>query len=149
MRVHPHLQHPQPAGPVVLPDRLVPLHVPVASEDVIDEDVQPAPVMLDVRDQLRDRCGILMVHDARRASPSGARDQLAGLLDRLGPADFRRPATPAAAAGRVDEEARAGKLDRDRPTGAASRAGDERHPRCLRHTIPRSTPERNSIAWAS
>ena len=57
MRVHAHLQHPQAAGPVVLPDRLVPLHVPVAAEDVVDEDVQPALLTLDVCDQLRDRPG--------------------------------------------------------------------------------------------
>ena len=40
--VRPHLQHPQAAVPVVLPQRLVPLHVLVAAEDVVDQHVETA-----------------------------------------------------------------------------------------------------------
>ena len=52
MRVHAHLQHPQPSGPVVLPERLVPFHVPVATEDVVHEHIEPPMVALDRRDEL-------------------------------------------------------------------------------------------------
>ena len=79
------------------------------------------------RNQLGDRGGVLVIDHERRPRPARRRDQLAGLLDRLGPADLGGPGRPAAAAGRVDVEARAGKLDRDRPAGAARRARDESH----------------------
>jgi hypothetical protein len=65
MRVHAHLQHPQPAGPVVLPKRLVPFHVPVAAEDVVDEDVQPAVVALDSCNELGNRGGVLVIDHHR------------------------------------------------------------------------------------
>ena len=80
-----------------------------------------------------------MIDHERRPRASRGRDQVAGLLDRLGPADLRGPGRPAAAAGRVDVEARAGKLDGDRTTGAARRARDERHSHRLGHlgTSPR------------
>src|SRR5438876_11935575 len=134
----------------MLPEWLVPLHIPVAAEDVVDEDVEPAPLALNVCDQLGNRCGILVVHHARRAVAPGSRDQLAGVVDRLGPADLRRPGTPTATAGRVDEESRASELDRDRPTCTASRACDECHARCLGHSkLTSSTPETSSIACAS
>ena len=91
MRVHAHLQHPQPARPVVLPERLVPFHVPVAAEDVVDEYVQPAVVALDSLDELGNRGGVFVIdHERRSGSPRG-RDQLSGLLDRLGPAHLRGP----------------------------------------------------------
>jgi hypothetical protein len=97
--VHAHLQHPQPAGEVVLPQRLAPLHVPVTAEDVVHEEIEPAVVALDARDELGNRVGVFVIdHERRRGAPR-ARDQLAGLLDRLGPADLGRPARPAAAAG--------------------------------------------------
>jgi hypothetical protein len=40
--VHPHAQHPQATGQVVLPHRGVPLCVAVAAEDVVDQDIQSA-----------------------------------------------------------------------------------------------------------
>ena len=73
MRVHAHLQHPQPAGPVVLPERLVPLHVPVAAEDVVDQNVEPALVALDARDQLGDRRGVFVIDHERRSGPARGR----------------------------------------------------------------------------
>ena len=91
MRVHAHLQHPQSAGPVVLPERLVPFHVPVAAEDVVDQDVEPAPVALDARDELGNRGRVFVVDHERRSGSARGRHQLAGLLDRLGPPDLRRP----------------------------------------------------------
>jgi hypothetical protein len=97
------------------------------AEDVVDEHVEPAPVALDARDQLSDRGWILVIDHERRALAVGCRYQLPGLLDRLGPADLRRPRRAAAAAGRVDEESGAGELDGDRPTGAAGRARNERY----------------------
>src|SRR4051812_37840652 len=115
----------------MLPEWLVPLHVPVAAEDVVDEDVEPASVALDVCDQLGNRCGILVVHHARKAVAPGSGDQLAGVLDRLGPAYLRRPGTPTATAGRVDDEPHASELDGDCTTGTASRACDECHARCF------------------
>ena len=88
VRVHAHLQHPQPAGPVVLPERLVPFHVPVAAEDVVDEDVEPALVALDAFDQLGNRGRVFVIDHERRPRASRGRHQLSGLLDRLGPADL-------------------------------------------------------------
>jgi hypothetical protein len=88
MRVHAHLQHSQAAGPVVLPQRPVPLHVAVASEDVVDKHVEPTPITLDLAHELRDGFGILVVDDACDAVAAGACDQLAGFFDRLGPADL-------------------------------------------------------------
>ena len=127
VRVYPHLQHPQPAGPVVLPERLVPLHVPVATKDVVDEHVKPPMVALDRRDELGNRGGVLVIDHQRRPRASRRRDQVPGLLDRLGPADLRRPGRPATATSRVDVKARTGKLDRDRTTGAARRPRNQPH----------------------
>ena len=39
MRVNAHAEHPQPTEEVVLPERLVPLRIPVAAEHVVDEYV--------------------------------------------------------------------------------------------------------------
>ena len=61
MRVDAHLQHPQPACPVVLPERLVPFHVPVAAEDVVDEDVQSALVALDSLDKLGNQLRVFVI----------------------------------------------------------------------------------------
>ena len=88
MGVHAHLQHPQPAGPVVLPQRLVPLGIPVAAEDVIDQHVQAAVLALDGREQLGDRRGVLVIDDEGRALSASSADPVAGLLDRLGPVDL-------------------------------------------------------------
>jgi hypothetical protein len=105
VRVHAHLQHPQPARPVVLPQRLVPLHVTVAAEDVVDEHVEPAVVTLDGGEQRGDLFRILVVDDEGGARPASGADQVAGLLDGLGPADLRWARHPAAAAGGVHEQA--------------------------------------------
>ena len=63
VRVDPHLEHAQAAVPVVLPQRLVPLHVLVAAEDVVDEHVEAAVFALDGADELRHGRGILVVDD--------------------------------------------------------------------------------------
>src|SRR5581483_8082041 len=115
------------------PERLVPLHVAIAAEDVVDEDVEPGVLPLDPRDELADRRRILVVDHERRAVAARGGQQLPGLLDRLGPADLRRPGSPATAAGGVDEEPCARELDGDRATGAAGGAGDERDRHLLVH----------------
>lgn len=112
----------------MLPEQLLPFHVAIAAEDVVDEYVEAAAIALDACDQLGDRDGILVVDDERGSRPAGRLQQLAGLLDGLRPIDLRRAGSAAAAAGCVDEEPRAGELDGDRPTCAAGRARDERDP---------------------
>ena len=71
--VHAHLEDPQPAVPVVLPQRLFPFGVPVTAEDVVHQDVEPAVLASDRRDQGGDRRGILVVDDARLAGPARRR----------------------------------------------------------------------------
>src|SRR5437870_2066029 len=66
VRVHAHLQHSQAAFPVVLPERLVPLHVAVAAEDVVDEHVEPAVLALDPRDEIGNGSRILVIDHERR-----------------------------------------------------------------------------------
>src|SRR5215469_3437840 len=90
--------------PVVFPQRLVPLHVPVTAEDVIDQHIQAALLTLDCRNQFGDRIRVLVVDDAGGARSARGADQLAGFLDGLGPVEFRGTGGPAAAAGRIDEE---------------------------------------------
>ena len=67
----PHLEHAQPAVPVVLPQRLVPLHVLVAAEDVVDEHVETAAFALDGVEELRHGRGILVVDDESCTRPAG------------------------------------------------------------------------------
>jgi hypothetical protein len=128
MRMNAHLQHPQPAGPGVLPERLVPFHVPVTAEDVVHEEIESAPLALDARDQLGNRGRVFVIDHERRPRVSRSSNQVSSLLDGLGPADLRRPPSPAAATSRVDVEARAGELDGDRTPCTAGRARHERDP---------------------
>ncbi len=118
--VHTHLQHPQATLPVVFPQRLVPLRVPVTAEDVIDRHIQAPLLTLDCGNHLGDRIRVLVINDAGGARSACGADQLAGFLDGLGPAEFRRTGGPAAAAGRVDEEPSPGQLDGDRPARTPS-----------------------------
>src|SRR5207247_483676 len=114
-------------------ERLVPFHVPVATEDVVDKYVEPPMIALDRRDELANRGWVLVIDHQRRPRASRRRDQVAGLLDRLGPANLRGPGRPTTATGRVDVKARTGKLDRDRTTCAARRPRNQPHSHCLGH----------------
>jgi hypothetical protein len=114
----------------VLPQRLVPLHVPVAPEDVVDQDIEAAALVLDGCHQGGDLAGILVINHSCGARPARRPDQVTGLLDRLRPADLGRPRRPAAAPCRIDEEPSAGQLDGNRAArapGSASHQGDQ-HP---------------------
>jgi hypothetical protein len=124
--VHAHLQHPQPAGPVVLPERPVPFHVPVTAEDVVHEEIESALLTLDARDQLGDGCRVFVIDHERHPRASCSPNQVSSLLDRLGPADLRRAGSPAAATRRVDVEAGPSELDGDRTACTARRAGHKR-----------------------
>jgi hypothetical protein len=66
--MHAHLQHPQPAGRVVLPERLIPFHVPVTAEDVVHEEIESTLLVLDARDQLGNRRGVFVI-DLRAPPP--------------------------------------------------------------------------------
>jgi hypothetical protein len=70
MGVHPHPQHPQATGEVVLPHRRVTLGVAVAAEDVVDQDVQAA--VLGLGDQAGHGRGVLVVNDQGCAAPTAA-----------------------------------------------------------------------------
>jgi hypothetical protein len=48
----------------MFPERLVPFHVPVAAEDVVDEYVQPALVAFDPLDELGNRGGVFVIDRA-------------------------------------------------------------------------------------
>jgi hypothetical protein len=124
MGVHPHRQHPQATGEVVLPHRRVPLGVAVAAEDVVDQDVQAAVLGLDLGDQAGYGRGVLVVDDQGCAAPADGGYQVAGLLYRLRPPDLRPSRRPAAAPGGVDVQPGPGQLDRD---------GTSRPPRRSRH----------------
>ena len=110
---------------VVLPDRLVPLEEPLAAPDVVDEDVEPARLRPDPRDERRDRLRVEVVDGDGGGTPARGRDQLGGLLDRLGAVVFgaRRPRR---AAGDIDRRAGGAELGGDAAAGAAGGAGDER-----------------------
>ena len=130
MGMHAHPQHPQPALQVVLPQRLVPLHVPVAPEDVVNQDIEAAALVIDGCHQGGHLAGILVINHSRGARPASRTDQITGLLDRLRPADLGRARRPAAAPCRIDEEPSARQLDGNRPArapGSASHQGDQ-HP---------------------
>ena len=107
----------------MLPQRLVPLRVPVAAEHVVDEYVETSMIRLDALDESSNGARVLMVDDQRCRRPAGRLDQLAGLLDRLGTVDLGPPRQPAAAPGRVHVSAGSPQLDRDRAPRAAGRSG--------------------------
>src|SRR5436305_2881633 len=107
MRVHTHLQHPQPTGPVVLPERFVPLHVSIAAKDVVDQHVEPAAVALDAGDELGDCSRIFVIDDERGTGAARYFDQLAGLLDGLRSAELRGTGGATAAPGGKHDVARA------------------------------------------
>jgi hypothetical protein len=86
---------------------------------------QAAMLAFGLRDQLAHRVRILVVNHAGGARSARGADQLAGFLDGLAPAEFRRPGGPAATAGRVDEEPGRAQLDGDRPAGARGGAGHD------------------------
>jgi hypothetical protein len=96
-------------------------------------------VALDHRDELGNRGGVLVIDHHRRPRASRRRDQVPGLLDRLGPANLRGPGRPTTATGRVDVKARTGKLDRDRTTGAARRPRNQPHSHCPGQNDPQSS----------
>ena len=123
--MHAHRQHPQPALQVVLPQWSVPLGVPVAAEDVVDEDVEPTVLLVDPFDERGDLVGGEMIDAQRGAVSARGLHEVAGVLDGLGPVDLRAALSAAAAAGCVDVGTGAGQLDRDRPPTAARRTGDE------------------------
>src|SRR5207244_3335571 len=100
----------------VLPERVLPVGVPVAAEDVVDEHVEPAPRRADPRDERGDRVGVLVVDDHTLAGAHG-RETVAGLLDGLRPVDLGAAGEPTAAAGGVDVAAGAGELDGDGAAG--------------------------------
>jgi hypothetical protein len=124
VRVHAHPQHPQAAGEVVLPQRVLPVGVAVTAEDVVDEHVEPALLGADPLDERRHGVGVLVVDHQADAGP-GPGDPVAGVLDGLGPVDLGTPGGPAAATGGVDVAAGTGQLDGDGTAGPAGGAGDE------------------------
>jgi hypothetical protein len=70
--MHSHLQHPQPALPVMLPKRLVPLGVSVTAEDVIDQYVKAAAFALDGGEEVGEGLRIFVVdHESRTRAASG------------------------------------------------------------------------------
>ncbi len=83
--MHPHAQHVEPARQVMLPELLVPLHILVATEDVIDEDVQPTALRLDAGHEILHRSHIQVIDAESDALSAGREHQLAGFLDGLGP----------------------------------------------------------------
>jgi hypothetical protein len=123
--MHAHLQHPQPGWPVVLPQRLVPLHVAVAAEDVVDQHVQAASLVADGGHQGIHLAGVLVVNYPCGARPADGADQVTGFLDRLRAAHLRGAGGSAAAAGRVHEEPSPGQVDGDRPARAPGSAGHQ------------------------
>jgi hypothetical protein len=112
----------------VLPQRLVPLHVPVAAEDVVDEDVQSTLLGVDSPHECGDLVGVLVVDHQGASAATRCADQISGLLDRLGPVDLGRSRRTAAPPGRVHVGAGARKLDRNGPAGASGRPCDESYP---------------------
>jgi RimJ/RimL family protein N-acetyltransferase len=122
--MHAHLQHPQAAGPVMLPQRLFPFGVLLAAEDVVDQHVKPTVIAFNGGDQRGNRRQVFVIDDNCRTGAACGPDQVAGLFDGLRSADLRRAGHPAAAAGGEHEQARAGQLDGDRPA---------RPPCCARH----------------
>ena len=68
-----------------------------------------------------------MVHRHRHAGPAEARDQLGGLLDRLGTLVVRAQAATRAASSRTDHRrARLAESSRDAPPGTPGRSRDDR-----------------------
>ena len=91
VRVNAHAQHPQSARQVVLPQLLVPLHVGIPAEYVIDQDVQAALLIADPRYQRRNGAGIEMIDPDGLSATARGRHQVAGLLNGLRPVDLDLP----------------------------------------------------------
>src|ERR1700733_9318201 len=70
MGMHAHLQHPQPARPVVLPQWLVPLHVPVAPEDVVNQHIEAAALVIDGGYQGGILAGVFVINLPRGTPPA-------------------------------------------------------------------------------
>jgi hypothetical protein len=124
--VDAHPEHAQATGEVVLPDRLAPLEVAVAAEDVVDQHVEPPVVGLDPRHQRGHGLRVLVVDRERRGGAAGRRDQVAGVLDGLAAVHLRGPADAAAATSGVDVGTGAAELDGDRAAAPARGSRDER-----------------------
>ncbi len=82
MRVDAKAQQVETVLQIGLPHSLVPLHLGQA-EDVVDEDVQRAPLTLDTRDQRADVVRDEMVDSNSDGTASGRVDESRGLLDRF------------------------------------------------------------------
>jgi hypothetical protein len=92
---------------VMLPQGLVPLGVPVAAEDVVDQHVEAAVITLDGGDQFGHRRRIFMVDDqGGTGAPGGLNKESIGAmrerLARVAPA-FLREVREVVADGRLDE----------------------------------------------
>ena len=73
--VDAHTKHPQAAGQVMLPELLVPLHVGVAAEDVVDQNVEPTLLAVDPLDQPGHLIRLEMVDPEGPAVAAGSRYQ--------------------------------------------------------------------------
>ena len=155
MGVDGQAQQVQPVVEVRFPHRGVPLHLRGAP-DVVDQDVQRVVLGPDAADQRGHLAGIEVVDLDGDPRPARRFDQLGCLLDRLWsvhlrPLGTRRP--PRA----VHRGAGCAQLDRDPPSGAPRRAGDQRNAALQRLVLrrhaglPRSVlpPARTVAAAAS
>ncbi len=108
------------------PELGAPIDHRVAAPDVVDQDVQPAPLGLDAGHQGDDFVLLGVIGADRDAHAAVFVDQRRGLLDRLGPTHGRGLAR-AGPAGAVDHGPRRAEHAGDAPARAARGAGDERH----------------------
>ena len=124
VRIDRQAQQVQAVIEIRFPDRLVPFDLRRA-EDVVDQDVQPALLALDARDERPDLLRIQMVHLDRNAATAGSVDESGGFLDRLGSIHLRALAT-GRASGAVNRGAACAELNCDPAAGAARRSGHQR-----------------------
>jgi hypothetical protein len=97
----------------------------VAAPDVVDQDVEPAPLGIDPRQQLAHLRRFEVVADDRHGLPSGLGGPSGGALDGLGPIDLGSTVL-AATSGGVDDRPGGGELDREGASCAAGGPGHER-----------------------
>ena len=109
----------RPYVEVRLPHRGVPLHLGGA-EDVVDQHVQGALLVVDAGDQGLDLGGDQVVDPHRDPVPAGFVDQRGRLFDGLGPRHLRA-LIAAGAAGAVDGGAGRAQLDGDAAAGGPAR----------------------------